>query len=426
MNSFRINDITAMIPETLISIMVTLALSFLIGLEREERHAKKGYYNFGGVRTFPIIGLSGYLIARISNADPVAVGAGLVVLGTMLWQSYRKKLELSASAGMTSEVSGLFTFLLGVLVYKGALWEAATLAVITLLLLELKGGLERLARKIPPIEIFTFTRFLLLTAVILPVVPDRDFTEFHLNPFRTWLIVVAISGLSYTAYGAARLAGQKPGLMLSAALGGIYSSTATTVMLAKRSRNEGHERLFSGAILVSSAFMYFRLIALLLLFNAELGRRLVLPFLLLGTLAGATGAFWARKGPGEQSGGHRRGFTDGNPLELKAAFLFAMLFLVMGVLTKFVQLRFGTGGIYGLSFLAGMTDVDPFVMSLTQSSGSAMPADTSAACIVIATASNNLMKGVYAAVFARGSVRRHSLLLLALLSFAALGALFWL
>lgn len=100
-------------------------------------------------------------MARLTQGQPLILGVGIFVLGSLLWLSYRKKLENSSSAGMTSEVSGLFTFLMGALIFQGALWEATALAVVVLLLLELKAWLESLARKVPPEEIFTFTRFLL-------------------------------------------------------------------------------------------------------------------------------------------------------------------------------------------------------------------------------------------------------------------------
>ena len=276
-----------------LNILVTLALSFLIGLEREEHYSGK-YYNFGGVRTFPIIGLCGYLIARLTQGEPLVLGIGLLVLGSLLWLSYRKKIEISSSAGLTSEVSGLFTFLMGALVAQQSLWEATALTVIVLLLLELKTWLEELARKVPPEEIFTFTRFLLIFAVILPVVPNREFTDLHINPFRTWLIVVAISSLSYLAYVASNLLGRNRGLVLTAIFGGIYSSTSTTVVLAKASREEPANRLYSGAILIASGFMYFRLVVLLSIFNWKLAQVLLMPFLILGLLFSIAGGLWTR------------------------------------------------------------------------------------------------------------------------------------
>jgi uncharacterized membrane protein (DUF4010 family) len=412
--SIYLTDFASFIPEALVPILVTFALSFLIGLEREE-HASEKFYNFGGVRTFPIIGLCGYLMARLSEGQPVFLGAGVLVLGALLCLSYRKKLELSASAGMTSEISGLFTFLLGALVFHRALWEATSLTVMMLLLLELKSGLEALAKKIPPAEIFTFTRFLLISAVILPIVPNRDFTDLHFNPFHAWLIVVAISGLSYSAYALGHLLGSRRSILLTAVLGGIYSSTSTTVVLAKRSKVENQSELFSGAIVIASGFMYFRLVALLCAFNWELGRHLLIPFISLGALSVATGWIWMNVGSSKNLDQQPQQMTVRNPLELQAALFFAVLFTVMGVLTGLVTQYLGNAGIYGLSFITGLTDVDPFVMSLTQTTGTVISYQVAIGAIVIATASNNVMKGVYVAMWGSDKVRKQgSVMLIAL------------
>jgi len=180
----QFSEIKSLIPHEILSIFITLALSFLIGLEREE-HQRKMVYKFGGVRTFPIIGICGHILALLSNGHPIIIGMGFMVLGGLLWLSYRKKLELAATSGMTSEVSALFTYLMGALVYFGHYWMATALVVTILLLLELKPALESLAKKIPAREIFTFTRFLLISAVILPVVPKHEFTSLHINPYQT-------------------------------------------------------------------------------------------------------------------------------------------------------------------------------------------------------------------------------------------------
>ncbi len=150
-------------------------------------------------------------------------------------------------------MSGLTTYLIGAMVHSGHFWEATTLAVISLLLLELKVALETLARKAAPGEILTFAKFLLLTAVILPILPDQEMGPFHLNPSRTWLVVVAVSSLLYGSYVIQKATQGRGGVILSALLGGAYSSTMTTVVLARRSRREQRPHLFAGGMLVASA-----------------------------------------------------------------------------------------------------------------------------------------------------------------------------
>ena len=244
-------------------ILLTLFLCFLIGLEREEhRVAGQQRYSFGGVRTFPLIGLTGYAMALLSGAQLFPLAFGFGVIGAFLWLSYRHKLETYNEAGVTTEVSGLIAYVIGALVSRDQLWIATTIAVISMLLLELKEFLENLTARIPAVEILTFTKFLLLTFVILPVVPNQDYTRFAINPFKSWLIVVAISGVSYGSYLLEKLSQGKGGIRISAVLGGLYSSTFTTVVMAKEAKTTGAPHTYAGAILIASGVMYFRFLAL--------------------------------------------------------------------------------------------------------------------------------------------------------------------
>ena len=202
-SEFVTDKLLQMFPPEGVKIVLTLFLCFLVGLEREERRAAaqgSQTYSFGGVRTFPLIGLLGYAMTLLSGGQMVPVTVGFAVIGAFLWLSYRHKLEVYKEAGVTTEMSGLVTYVVGALVSRDQFWIATTLAVVSILLLELKQFLENLSAKIPAAEIFTFTKFLLLTCVILPIVPDKGYTPFDLNPFKAWLIVVAISGVSYGSY----------------------------------------------------------------------------------------------------------------------------------------------------------------------------------------------------------------------------------
>ena len=379
-------------------ILLVLFLSFLLGLEREGRKAQAGHYIFGGVRTFPLIGLLGYAMALIAGPEIVPVALGFVVVGAFLLVSYLHKLATAEEAGVTTEVSGLVTYVLGALVFHDHYWIAVTVVVLAMLLLELKVALEGLSERIPSEEVITFTKFLLLTVVILPAVPNQEFTTFHLNPFKTWLIVAAVSGVSYGSYVLQRVTKGRGGIVLAALLGGAYSSTVMTVALARRARRESRPNLFAGSMLLASGVMYFRVLVLLGIFNRALVSRLAGPFLVLGTCAVLVGFAWTRL-PDRSSGAVEREYVAKNPLEVGSAFLFAVIFMVALIATGIVLEQFGTIGIYGLAALMGVTDVDPFIMGLTQTAGSSTPLTAAAAAIVLATASNNALKGVYARVF---------------------------
>jgi len=418
-------EIYQWLPSEAVKILLVLFLSFLIGVEREEHQAEAKYYGFGGVRTFPLIGLIGYSVALLSGAQLLPLTLGFLVVGSFLLLSYWHKLSTSEVAGVTSEMSGLATFLVGALVYYGHFWIATALSVASLLLLELKAFLEQLATRIPPEEIFTFAKFLLLTAVVLPILPDKDFSRFHINPFKTWLVVVAVSTISYGSYVLQKVTKKRGGVVLAAVLGGAYSSTVTTVVLSRRAtREQQHPHLFAGSILIASGVMYLRLVALIAIFNRRLVSTLAPAFLVLAGVAILTGWLWSRR---KEAGIRiRREFEPKNPLELLAAFLFALFFLGVLVATQLAVTYLGRAGVNTLAAIMGVTDVDPFIMGMTQAAGSVTPLNVAAVAVLIAAASNNLIKGIYAYSLADRKTGIQSLGLLAGLAALGLAPLLWL
>jgi len=419
------NDLFRLVPAEGTKILLVLFLSFLIGLEREERKSCPERHSFGGVRTFPLIGLIGYVMALLSGGQLISLALGFAVVGALLVISYSHKLSTETASGVTSEVSALVTYLLGALVYHDQFWIATTIAVSSMFLLVLKDSLEGLTQKVPPDEIFTFTKFLLLTAVILPVLPRLPFTRFEINPFKTWLVVVAVSTVSYGSYLLLKVARGRKGVLLSALLGGAYSSTVTTIALARRSATEQQPHLFAGGTLIASGMMYLRLTLLLALFNRGLLRVLGLPFLLLSGSAMLAGWLWSRM-PDPPSQESTRKFEPGNPLELRAALLFATLFVAMVIGTHLAIVYLGNKGVYVLGGIMGLADVDPFILGIAQSAGHDVPVVVGAAGIAIAAASNNMAKGFYAYGFSDRTTGVQSLPLLMTLALAGLTPLIWL
>lgn len=417
------NTLIQYIPKQGAQIVLVLFLSFLVGLQREEQKAPSEPYRFGGVRSFPLLGLLGYALCLVSGGNLVLPGIGLAVVGVFLWQSYRHKLEGSLPAGMTTELSALLIYVIGALVWREQYWVATTLTVLGLALLELKTALESMAKRVPGQEILTITKFLLLTAVILPVVPNRTFGPMAFNPFKTWLVVVAVSAISYGSYLLQVLTKGRGGILLAAILGGAYSSTLATVVLARRGREQDRPHLYSGCMLVASGVMYLRLLALLAIFNHPLLHRLGLAFLILAAVAILGGLLWTRL-PEHNGAGVQPALEPKNPLELSAAFLFAALFVAMLFITHYALIYLGKSGLFALAGVMGVTDVDPFILSLAASSAAATPIAVAGGAIAIAAASNNLIKGIYA--FSIGDRRTgiQGLVLLAALALVGLLPLF--
>ncbi|MFZ0303575.1 MAG: MgtC/SapB family protein [Terracidiphilus sp.] len=413
------------LPPEAFQILLVLFLSFLIGLEREEHKAAAGPYAFGGIRTFPLIGLIGYSLALISGTQLVPLTLGFLAVTGFLLLSYWHKLMKADMPGVTTEMSGLATFLVGALVCYGHFWIATTLGVASLLLLDLKVGLEKLASRVDANEILTFAKFLLLSAVILPVLPNQEFGPFHINPFKTWLVVVAISAISYASYVLQKLSKGQGGIVLAALLGGAYSSTVTTVVLAKQGKNACQPHLYSGGILMASGVMYLRLAILLALFNRQLMALLLVPFVVLAVVAVVAGWLWSRR-PDKSTQVAQQKPELKNPLELTTAFLFALLFLVMLVATQLAVKYLGQAGIDTLAAIMGVTDVDPFIMGLTQAAGTVTPAKVAAIAILIAAASNNVVKGIYAYSTGGRETGGPSLAMLVTLALAGLTPILWL
>jgi len=207
-------------------------------------------------------------------------------------------------------------------------------------------------------------------------------------------------------------------------LGGAYSSTLTTVVLAKRSSSENHPHLFSGGILIASGIMYLRLAVLMALFNRELMAVLAPSFIALGGLAISTGWFWSRR----TDAGSRdmmKHVEHQNPLELRAAFLFALLFLAMLIATHLAVIYLGHAGVYTLAAVMGVTDVDPFIMGMTQAAGGVTPLPVAAVGVLIAAASNNVVKGTYAYFLSSRQTGIQSACLLTGLAALGLTPLLW-
>ncbi|MGB6431079.1 MAG: MgtC/SapB family protein [Candidatus Acidiferrales bacterium] len=411
--------LNSLVPSQGVEILLVVFLSFLIGLEREEGRGVADRYRFGGVRTFPLIGLIGYAMGLLAGQGWGLIAAGFAVVGAFLWLSYWHKLQTQTVAGVTTEISGLTTYLVGVLISRDHFWVATTLAILGLLLLELKQFLESLTDRIAATEILTFTKFLLLTFVILPILPNREFGAYHLNPFKAWMVVVAVSGLSYGGYILQKLTHGKGGVMLAALLGGAYSSTLTTIVLSKRARVAPAPHLYSGAILLASGVMYLRFLVLVWLFNHALAQLIALPFAILTFVGMVGGWMWARR-PDSGAVSGQGGVTSKNPLELSVAFTFAVIFVGVLVLTQFTLTYLGRGGIFALATVMGISDVEPFVMGLTQAAGQSAPLHLAAASIVVAAASNNLAKGFFALGLADRKTGRESLALLIGLTLAGL------
>lgn len=411
-----------------LQLLLTVAASFLIGLELEGRKAGGKSFSPGGVRTVPLVSLAGFLLAVLGQGQTLAFIAGLVILGGWLALLYRTK-TLHGNYGMTTETYMLVAYILGGLVAAEAWWLVAALTVLMVLLQELKEPLEGLIRRLSEDELITVAKFVLLSAVILPLMPDEGYTQFALNPRRIWLIVVAASGISYAGYQLQRLLGRGgQAWLLTGLLGGAYSSTVATVAMARQSRRESAPRriVLGGAVLAANGVMNLRLLLLIALFDQALAEQLVWPLMIptvVGVLAGA--GMCLLPSPAEatddpaQTGRSLQQF--GSPLELRTALAFAAVFVVVLIVTRQAQVWLGGQGLLAIGMISGLGVIDPFVLSLTQLADVSVGALVLA--VVVAISANHLAKGVYA--LAVGERRTGILALSLLVALAAVTMAGW-
>ncbi len=311
----------------------------------------------------------------------------------------------------------LLAYVLGPLTLTQPLWLCVAVAVVAVLLLGGRRTLHNWAARVSTQEVVTAGQFLILVGVVLPLLAGKPPIPYTtVTPFGVWLAVVAVSSISYTSYLLQRFVFTAGATLLTAILGGLYSSTATTVVLARRARAEGMTAEIQAGIIAASAMMYVRVLFICSLFNFSLGRLLAIPMLGLGAVGGVLAAIRSRSA---RASPHQTDFT--NPLQIWAALVFAVLFVVISVLSTYAQSHLGRSGVLALAAIVGITDVDPFVLSLAQGGAAGVGMTTAASAILIATSSNDVLKAIYALVFSRRLEAFLPASMLALLALAGIG-----
>lgn len=386
--------------------LLLLGLGFFFGLAFEEFNARSRQARPGGVRSFPLLALSGALLYRLDTAHLLPVTAGLVVLGGWLSLYYWRHLtetdaEGLPNVGLMTAVCNVLAYLLGPIAFTEPPWVAIGVTVVAVLLLTAREKLHGFARRLEIGEIVTAGKFLILTGVVLPFLPSESVTTLTaITPHQVWLAVVAVCTVSYASYLLQRYVAPREGGLWTAVLGGMYSSTATTVVLARRAGISGGQLVQAQTgILLATAIMYLRLLIVVGLFNQSLAVTLAPAMVVLAVAGLALAGLWRLASRATSSAESADG-VPGNPLELTTALVFASLFVVVSVAASWVRARFGATGVYALAGIVGLTDIDPFVLSIAAGGATPLSGDAAAAAVLIAASSNNVLKAAYAIGFA--------------------------
>ncbi|MCA8926105.1 MAG: DUF4010 domain-containing protein [Planctomycetes bacterium] len=378
----------------------------------------------GGLRTFMLVALFGAISAQLSLDGVTWIfPAALLVIGGLTLASYLSVAQREGDLGLTSEVSLVLVFLLGGLSVRGDMVFAGACAVAMSVVLSLKKGLHAGVGRIEPKDVSAVLKFAVLTVIVLPILPNEPLVlgevlgvkgdplwwhALSLTPRKIWWMVVLISGVSFVGYVLGQALGAGRGLLLTGAVGGLVSSTAVTLSFAQRSTDRPDlSRQLAAGILVANALMPLRLLLVTSLIAPSLFVPSAIPMLGMVGVVGLALAVLVLRG---RSDGATGDVALQNPFEIGPALKFGALFGVVLFLAQVLQELFGDAGLYALSVLTGLTDVDAIGLAVASMvSDGDRPALGGMTLIALAAISNTVVKGGFVATLGSPQLRRMAL-----------------
>lgn len=413
--------------ELFLSLGIAVAAGLLVGLERERSapsdRTRESF--LGGFRTHPLLALAGALSSLLSrHLGPAILAVALAGLFGFLLLSYLDDLRRGADRGITSEAAFLVTFLLGALATSEGIVEPVTAravavaaaAVVTTFLLSAKPTLHPLARRVSAEDVSATLKFLIVAVVVLPLLPDRRMGPLQaFNPREIGLMVLLIAGVSFAGYAAIRLLGARRGLGITGLVGGLVSSTAVTISLSSRAREETGLRIpLALAVVLGWTVMFPRLLAMVAVVNAGLVPRLALPLgaMTLAGLAGALVLYRARV-----PGGADTEVSFSNPFELGHAVGFGLFFAVVNLVAQLATTHLGAAGTYATGLLAGVADADAVTLSMARLARGDLAPGIAVTTVFLAASVNTVVKAVLATTLGGWAyARRLAVIALAMLA----------
>lgn len=375
---------------------ISAAIGFIIGLQREFAHKEKGGEIFAGERTLALMGLVGCSAAFVADILELPWAFLVIVLltGAFITAGYFVS-AWRGSMGLTTEVAAIIVVLSGALVYWGYLELAVAIGVATFVLLSIKLETDILVRRITKEDVYATLKFAVISAIVLPILPNEGVgpPPFDvLNPYKIWLMVVFISGISFLGYILIKIVGAKQGIGITGFLGGLASSTAVTLSFSEKSKGQFDlAKPFALAIIISWTMMFSRVLVEVAALNQALLRVVWVPLVAAGaiTVIYSVYLYFAQKS--EQEGE----VPLSNPFELGPAVKFGLLYAGILVVSRAAQINFGDAGVFASSIISGLADVDAITLSVAQlSSGTGtLTIPTASRAIVLATMSNTVVKG---------------------------------
>lgn len=370
---------------------IALAVGALIGLEREYDKYKKRGHKDSGIRTYPLICLLGALSAYMSTVySPLTIAIGFLLIGLLIIASYiAYAWPLKDYIGITSETAGLITFLIGAMIMTERRNTAVVLGIITTILLFTRPFLHNFAHHLKKYELSDTLKFAVIAFIILPLLPDYEVDPLGLfNPHKIWLMVVFISGISFAGYILMKIYGER-GAVITGMLGGLASSTATTTSFALKSKkNNKVAKALAVGVILANGIMFIRILIEIFVINRELFQSMIIPMLTLALASGICAYFiWKNATQAKPS------LELESPFTIGPAIKFAAFFAAILAILKITHLNYAAQGIYVISAIAGLADVDAITLSLAELAKTSVTLSTAQNGILLATLANILVKG---------------------------------
>lgn len=396
--------------QIILHFLTASALAGLIGTEREivQRSMEVDHISrklYGGVRTHILLAIFGGMTGLLSKefVNPMLLIAGLMVVALFIGSYYLYNLFIEKHVGLTSELSGILTYMLGVLCLVGYTSLAVILGIALTILLTSKEYLSHIFRHVEQKELFSTLKFAVVLFVILPLLPDYSLDAWGvIDLYDIWKVVVMISGISYVGFILSKTVGASQGIIISGILGGLASSTAVASAMAGQSKkNTNLVSPFVIATVVASSIMFFRVLFWVASFNVSLLQYLAIPVLSMGFVSAMIVAvLWYRSKKAQTTHDHAYEVPLESPFQILPALKFALFFVFVSFLSELAARYMGDMGIYGVSLISGLADVDSITLKLAQqTSAGGLDSVVATKGIILAVMANTFVKMLLAKLF---------------------------
>jgi uncharacterized membrane protein (DUF4010 family) len=398
-----------------LQLLVALSIGLLIGLERGWSGRKEHEGDrIAGLRTFTLIGILGGVWALISNElNDWIIAVAFLAVSILIIVAHVLDFREDSDVGVTTAFAMMLTFALSAWSMYGYELPALGVTIIVMALLGYKPVLHRWLRKMKTEELYGTIKLLIISVVLLPLLPDQGYGPWEaLNPYWVWLMVVLITALSFLGYFAIKIAGNRVGTLVTAITGGLASSTAVTISFARFAKGYEVKKLFMGGVMISSSIMFIRVLIEVSVVNPALLGSLWIPIAAMFT-GMVAGGWWLWNSTTRRTGSDKR-LDLQNPFQMGTAVKFGLLLALILMLSEAMQEWFGNRGVYVLSVASGLMDVDAITLSLSKMATESLGSNVAVTGIVLATATNTLVKGAIFAFYV-GIKESLSLLIMILL-----------